>query len=101
MKDKAEYIFEKIPCPALYEQLAEEAAEMAHAALKMARIWRKENPTPVQWQEGFNRLTEEISDVMLVLDVLGLEKDQEIVDQKIDRWLDRIREGERKSHDSL
>ncbi len=33
--------------PAVYEQLAEECSELAKAALKMARILRNENPTPV------------------------------------------------------
>ena len=40
-------IAEKIGQAALLEQTAEEAAELSHAALKLARILRGENPTPV------------------------------------------------------
>lgn len=32
--------------PAMFEQLAEEATELAQATLKMARKLRGENPTP-------------------------------------------------------
>lgn len=40
-------MLEKIGLPAMHEQLAEEATELAKEALKMARILRGENPTPV------------------------------------------------------
>lgn len=40
-------IIEEIGEAAMLEQLAEECTELAKAALKMARIIRKENPTPV------------------------------------------------------
>lgn len=40
-------IISKIGLPATLEQLAEEAAELSQAALKVARIIRRENPTPV------------------------------------------------------
>lgn len=40
-------MIEAIGSPAMLEQLAEEATELAQAALKAARILRKENPTPV------------------------------------------------------
>lgn len=39
-------ILEMIGTAALLEQLAEESAELAQAALKMARKLRGENPTP-------------------------------------------------------
>ena len=41
-------IIEEIGEAAMLEQLAEECTELAKAALKMARIIRKENPTPEQ-----------------------------------------------------
>ena len=40
-------MIEKIGKPAMLEQLAEEAAELSQAALKLARVIRNENPTPV------------------------------------------------------
>lgn len=39
-------VLEMIGTAALLEQLAEESAELAQAALKMARKLRNENPTP-------------------------------------------------------
>lgn len=44
-------ILDAIGEPAMYEMLAEEATELAHAAQKMARILRGEKPTPVT-EEG-------------------------------------------------
>lgn len=52
-------IAEKLPVPALLEQLAEEAAELAQAALKYARILRGENPTPVNVYKAHANLIEE------------------------------------------
>ena len=40
-------IIEEIGEAAMLEQLAEECTELAKAALKMARIIRKENPSPI------------------------------------------------------
>lgn len=39
-------VLDMIGTAALLEQLAEESAELAQAALKMARKLRNENPTP-------------------------------------------------------
>lgn len=48
MTEKSEnFIVEKIGEAARWEQLAEECAELGHAALKVARILRGENPAPV------------------------------------------------------
>lgn len=40
-------IIDKVGESAILEQLAEECAELAKAALKLSRVMRKENPTPV------------------------------------------------------
>lgn len=48
---------------AVLEMMAEEATELAHAALKMARILRKENPTPVKQGEALSNLLEELADL--------------------------------------
>ena len=42
-------MIEKIGTSAKLEQLAEEAAELSQAALKLARVLRGENPTPVNY----------------------------------------------------
>lgn len=46
-------IIDKVGESALLEQLAEECAELAKASLKLSRTMRKENPTPVTTNEGF------------------------------------------------
>lgn len=49
-------VLEMIGTAALLEQLAEESAELAQAALKMARKIRNENPTPKSHAEIPHRL---------------------------------------------
>lgn len=56
-------IISKIGLPATLEQLAEEAAELSQAALKVARIIRRENPTPVGYCQAVDNLKEEAADV--------------------------------------
>ena len=76
---------------ALYEQLAEEAAELAQAALKMARILRDENPTPVSIEEAQMNLKEEYTDVILTSDMLGMRSPmRELYISKAERWAKRI-----------
>lgn len=48
-----------ITLPAMYEALAEECSELAKAAQKMARVIRKENPTPVTEEEAGEMVREE------------------------------------------
>lgn len=56
--------------PAVLELLAEECAELAQAALKMARWQRNENPTPKTWTEYKLQLEEEMADVTLCSELL-------------------------------
>ena len=79
-----------VPLPALYELLAEECTELAHAALKAARRLRAENPTPLTFGECRHMAQEEISDVHLVARVLGLKPDPEMVRHKLERWYERL-----------
>lgn len=51
--------------PAALELLAEEAVELAHAALKLARVLRGENPTPVSYLDAAAQFAEELGDVRL------------------------------------
>lgn len=61
------HITKEIGVAALYENLAEEAIELAHAALKTARALRNENPTPITTNEADNHVLEELQDVYLLV----------------------------------
>lgn len=52
------------------EQLAEEAAELAQAALKMIRAMSSDNPTPIDAKTAWGNVLEEMADVQLCFDVL-------------------------------
>ena len=87
-------IQEAVGKAALFEQLAEEAAELAHAALKYARIIRGENPTPINGNEAFAAVIDEISDVTLCSDICGAQPDLNIMYDKRSRWVERIEDAE-------
>lgn len=76
--------------PALLEQLAEEATELAKAALKQARILRGDNPTPVTEQEAYDNVIEEYTDVCHCAIELGLSVDHSQLVRKEKRWNERI-----------
>jgi len=78
-----------IPLSARYEQLAEEASELAQAALKKSRKLRGENYTPKSMEEIDKALEEEVTDVDLCLDVLNLAGSSELRSKKLDRWINR------------
>lgn len=80
-------IMEEIGEAAVLEQLAEECTELAQAALKLARILREENPTPVTREEARAALQEEKGDVMVCLYVHG---NVGVNYAKLKRWEDRI-----------
>ena len=87
-------ITDKLSRAAVLEQLAEECAELAKAALKLARIDRNENPTPVTETEAMDNLIEEIADVQLCIVVLGAYTGGFDTDnpmrEKYFRWIDRL-----------
>ena len=60
-------LIDKIGEPALLELLAEECSELAHAALKMARAERGENPTPKTVDECKAEVMEECADVWICI----------------------------------
>lgn len=91
-----EYIREKLPTPELLAQLAEEAAELGHAALKLRRVYDGTNPTPVTYEDALANLHEEIADVHLLVEALGLgryKNHQQIMDAKMKRWAGRLRKN--------
>ena len=95
-----EYISKKVPEDALLCQIAEEAAELAQAALKYRRTMSEENPTPVQAVEALRHLLEEAADVQLALDVWKVKYNQDAADDAIEstvdikrgRWIRRLKE---------
>lgn len=89
-----EKIKQHIPQDELLAQLAEEAAELSQAALKLRRALTGINPTPVTADEARWNLVEEVADVY---NVLGLLLDAEdnaeiysIIRRKKARWLNRL-----------
>lgn len=85
-------IIEEIGEAAMLEQLAEECTELAKAALKMARIIRKENPTPVTEKEAIANIWEEYTDVVQCAGELSLTVDEEQMARKHERWEKRVRD---------
>lgn len=89
-------MLEKIGLPAMHEQLAEEATELAKEALKMARILRGENPTPVTMETAMANLREEYTDVVQCAEELGIMVDKDQIERKQARfrrrWIDRMEE---------
>lgn len=92
-----EKILEKLGRAPVLEQLAEEAAEVAQAALKLSRIIRGENPTPKTACEAEEALEEEMADVSVCMRVLAIESIvidvenvEKIAEIKMKRWLNRL-----------
>lgn len=76
---------------AVCEQLAEECAELAHASLKMARILRNENPTPLSEDQVYEQMSDEFTDVILCALDFGLCLDYKQLLSKDKRWRTRIK----------
>lgn len=77
----------------LYEQLAEECSELAQAALKCIRAEQLSNnvtPTPVY--EAHANLFDEIVDVLIVLNCLGIKASTSDINNspKWKRWAERL-----------
>lgn len=76
-------------------QLAEEASELAQAALKLRRALDGTNPTPKSVEECENALIEEYADVVnciiaLDLDDAVFDRMQKMQHEKEARWLSRL-----------
>lgn len=85
-------MIEKIGAAAMLEQLAEEATELAHAALKLARIERGENPAPVLKEVAMDHLIEEYTDVVQCAEELRLVPNREQIKLKKMRFEERWKE---------
>lgn len=105
-REKVDYINTQLDVKDLLLALAEEASEVSQAALKLHRALDGKNPTPVSPSEAKLRLAEEMGDVMLCWNVMaqhGRDKDDipswennlsELQNQKLDRWVKRLKEAE-------
>lgn len=69
-----QYIIDSLPITRLLCQLAEEAAEVAQAALKLYRVYDGINPARVTEKEAMDKLCEEIGDFWLALKTLGMDE---------------------------
>ena len=91
----------KLEIPLSYAEklagLAEEASELAQAALKLRRAITQFNPTPVSEAEAYMCLLEEIGDVQLYLDTIDYDEKAVAASQrlKLDRWIRRVEEDQR------
>lgn len=91
-----EYIRRTLPKTELLAQLAEEASELAQAALKLRRVMDGRNVTPVTKDEAIDTLFEETEDVALCLATLNLvcaetALDNDCITKKLTRWVTRLR----------
>lgn len=72
--------------------VAEEAAELAQAALKLRRVIDGTNPTPKPKDEAIDDFEEEIADLLLYLDRIAYNRKHvaEIKKIKAERWEQRL-----------
>ena len=86
----------KLKSRALLEALAEEAAELSQAALKLIRAkGLSGNTTPINEEEAEAKVLEELADVQNCINVTGLLKRYRgkvnmIAEQKMQRWVERL-----------
>lgn len=101
-----EYIAANLSDEDILCQIAEEAAELAQAALKLRRAISQTNPTPITVGEAVDNLFEEYGDTVGAFRVWAkknnldneiYETSNENIYSKYDRWTDRIKES--KKHD--
>lgn len=90
------FIKAKVPQDEILAQMAEEAAELAQACLKLRRSIRGDNPTPISLARAIQDLTEEWADVNLCRQLLNddyipfdTSVDNEMA-YKAKRWADRL-----------
>lgn len=90
-------VLEKLGRTELLAQLAEEAAELSQAALKLRRALDGKSPTPVAESEAMRSLQEELADVLLCATIVGFnEADVALTMRaKTARWTTRLKRREK------
>ena len=81
-----------LPDEEILAQLAEEAAELSQAALKLRRVIEGTNPTPKTREDAFGSLIEEYSDVVSCCRELNILPAEIIIAGKKERWINRLKE---------
>lgn len=106
INDPIEYIRNSLNQSELLALVAEESSELSHAALKLRRVYEGTNPTPVRRQAAYEAVLEEIADLSNVLIVLGYDRPttllqiQKKMNEKLQRWVERLQEKEGRAHDA-
>lgn len=102
------YISASLTTRSILEQLAEESAELSQAALKLIRAsGASENRTNISVSEAEKNLIEEIRDVLMIIDLLGLGFDLEDLVKKNEgyfkwqRWFERLTDKKGDSYEKL
>jgi len=94
---EVEYIKSRLPKTELLAALAEEASELAQAALKLRRVLDGTSPTPVTEEQATANLLEEYGDVLNCVDVLITPTQNvqavEMRSAKKGRWAERLKEA--------
>ena len=90
---KIKFICENVSELSRLLQAGEECAELIAAIFKYLRKMSADNPTPKSEEEIVNNIKEELTDVLLCVNAVGL-FDNEIYQQKLDRWYRRLKESE-------
>lgn len=78
---------------AMWLGLAEEAAELSQAAAKLARFYEGRNPVAYDIRNSDTlkeKLVEELTDVAIVVDALGMRVNPGLYLDKVARWTSRI-----------
>lgn len=99
-----DYIVKHLSLSERVAQLAEEAAELAQAALKYRRALDGVNPTPVTLEQASDNLDEEVADVLACLASITSSDDiakfwvgwNMAAGKKAARWRQRLEERGRK-----
>lgn len=91
--DDKRYVLEHIDRRTLLEQLAEEAAELSQAALKLIRAeGLSSNPTNRNTLIAQEQLNDDVTDVLMMVDALKIPVLESYANYKWQRWADRIKE---------
>ena len=90
--DKLDKIKANIGQTEVLAQLAEECAELSHAALKLRRGLDGRNVTPISVLEAEIDVQEEMADVFLLMVMCGMQDGEmaETIYKKVPRWCRRL-----------
>lgn len=91
-EEKMRFIGENVSDTSRLLQAGEECAELIATIFKYLRKMSADNPTPKTKEEIVNNIKEELTDVLLCVNAVGL-FDNEMYQYKLDRWVKRLKES--------